>query len=166
LRRHCREDQDVMIANTEDMSGGSGHDEPVREPSFQPQDDTVRKHKLHMIAGRIAELRRDRGWTQAELARRAGLNRNVVNTTENETSFPTRENLARMASALGIELNELTDVFVIEAHHRAPAALSLTEAKGRPGFMAVQINRMLKTATALKIFQLIAEDDADAADRS
>lgn len=152
-----------MIANLEDTPGGP-NSEPVREPSFQPSDDNIRKQKLHMIAGRIAEMRRDRGWTQAELARRAGLNRNVVNTTENETSFPTRENLARMASALGIELNELTDIYVQEAHHRAPAALNITEAKGRPGYVSVQVNRMLRTTTALKIFQLIADDDA--ADRS
>lgn len=154
-----------MIANVEDMSGGPG-DDVLREAHSAPADDSVRKAKLHMIAGRIAELRRDRGWTQAELARRAGLNRNVVNTTENETSFPTRENLQRMASALSIELNELTDVYVNEAHHRAPAALNITEAKGRPGYALVQVNRMLRTSTALKIFQLIAEDDADASDRS
>lgn len=152
-----------MNAIADDLSDDTA---PFRESTSGPTDESVRKGKLHMIAGKIAELRRDRGWTQAELARRAGLNRNVVNTTENETSFPTRENLARMASALGIELNELTDVYVQEAHHKAPAALNITEAKGRPGHAWIQVNRLVKSTTALKIYQLIAEDDADSSDRS
>jgi transcriptional regulator with XRE-family HTH domain len=150
-----------MNAIADDLSDDAG---AIRESSTGPADDSVRKAKLHMIAGRIAELRRDRGWSQAELARRAGLNRNVVNTTENETSFPTRENLQRMASALSIELSQLTDVYVQEAHHKAPAALNITEAKGRPGHAWIQVNRLVKSATALKIYQLIAEDDTSATD--
>lgn len=154
-----------MIAHIDDVT--PGYDEENRpEPhnAAGPSDDNVRKHKLHMIAGRIAELRRDRGWSQAELARRAGLNRNVVNTTENESSFPTRENLERMARALSVELSQLTDIYVQEAHHRAPAALNITEAKGRPGHAWIQVNRLVKSATALKIYQLIAEDDTSATD--
>lgn len=130
-----------------------------------PTDETVRKKKLHMIAGRVAEMRRDRGWSQAELARRAGLNRNVVNTTENELSFPTRENLARIAQALGVELNKLTDIYVEEAMHRAPAALNITEAKNRPGFAWLEVSRLVRSSTALKVYQLVSEDDADATER-
>lgn len=149
-----------MNAQAEDLSGDLAEHLPDA-----PSDDAVRKAKLHMIAGRIAEMRRDRGWSQAELARRAGLNRNVVNTTENESSFPTRENLTRMAQALGVDVRKLTDAYVEEAHHKAPAALNITEAKNRPGFAWVQVNRLVRTGTALKIYQLISEDDADAADR-
>ena len=151
-----------MNSKLDDTTAGRGDDPMLKEGLAAPSDDNVRKGKLHMIAGKIAELRRDRGWSQAELARRAGLNRNVVNTTENETSFPTRENLQRIANALSINLHELTDVYVQEAHHKAPAALNITEAQGRPGHVWVQVNLMLKTATALKVFELIANDDTDA----
>jgi transcriptional regulator with XRE-family HTH domain len=155
-----------MIAHIDDAT--NDHDDETKPEAHNaagPSDDNVRKAKLRMIAGRIAEMRRDRGWSQAELARRAGLNRNVVNTTENESSFPTRENLERMARALSVELSKITDVYVEEAHHRAPAALNITEAKNRPGFAWIQVNRLVRSTTALKIYQLIAEDDADATDR-
>lgn len=153
-----------MMAGADEMSQIESDSAP--EVTSAPADDAVKKAKLHVIAGRIAEARRDRGWSQAELARRAGLNRNVVNTTENESSFPARQNLQAMARALGLEVNKITDIYVEEAHHRAPAALNITEAKNRPGFAWVQVNRLVRSSTALKIYQLVTEDDADASDRS
>ena len=152
-----------MNAIAEDMSGIDA--DSLKEIPDAPSDDAVRKAKLHVIAGKISEMRRDRGWSQAELARRSGLNRNVVNTTENESSFPTRENLTRMAQALGVPVRQLTDIYVEEAMHKGPAALNITEAKNRPGYAWLTVNRLVRSNTALKVYQLIAEDDADAADR-
>lgn len=73
---------------------------------------------LHRIAGHVAEMRRDRGWAQSELARNAGLNRHVINSLENETTFPSEEDLARIADALGTSVAVLRGLeFRAETHH-------------------------------------------------
>jgi transcriptional regulator with XRE-family HTH domain len=112
------------------------------------------------LAARLRALRNDRGWSQAELARRAGLNRNVVNTTERALSVPSPENLVRMARALGVEPKDLTDAVVEAEIRRARASFEVTEIKGRPDFAHVQVNRILRSATAARIYQLIVEDGA------
>lgn len=52
----------------------------------------------------IDELRRRSGLSQAELARRAGLPRSVVNAYARGTREPGADTLARLAAAAGMEL--------------------------------------------------------------
>ncbi|PNB45941.1 hypothetical protein C1X29_28875, partial [Pseudomonas sp. GW456-12-10-14-LB2] len=68
--------------------------------------------KLQVLALRVRERRIGLGWSQAELGRRADLNRNVINTLERRTSFPRRENVVRIAKALGVAVPHLTNAFV------------------------------------------------------
>lgn len=114
------------------------------------------------LAERLHDLRRRRGWSQAELARRAGLNRNVINTAERAQSAPTPENLARIATALQVEPKDLTDAVTLAEIRRAVAAIELTEPKGRPGFTHIQINRLVRSKTALEIFRLLTEEPPEA----
>jgi transcriptional regulator with XRE-family HTH domain len=52
----------------------------------------------------IGEIRRESGLRQAELARRAGLPRSVVNAYERGRRQPSVDALARIAAAAGLEL--------------------------------------------------------------
>jgi uncharacterized protein len=52
----------------------------------------------------IREMRREGGLSQAELARRAGLTRSVINAYEREQRQPGVEALARIATAAGLRL--------------------------------------------------------------
>ena len=52
---------------------------------------------------RLIEERKRRGWSQAELARRANLNANTVCLTENRRLRPYPQQLAKLARALGVE---------------------------------------------------------------
>ena len=57
------------------------------------------------VAGRlIAEIRRRRHLSQAELARAAGMTRSVVNAYEHARRHPSVEALARLAAAAGMRL--------------------------------------------------------------
>ncbi len=52
----------------------------------------------------IEKIRRESGLSQAELARRAGLPRSVVNAYERGTRQPGVDSLARIAAVAGMEL--------------------------------------------------------------
>ncbi len=93
---------------------------------------------------RIRELRRERGWSQEQLARSAGLSRNFVAQIERGESTPTVATLARLAQALALSIAEL-----IGQEHPAPEAelvavplVSDTIAAGPPAFLADQVERM------------------------
>jgi len=56
---------------------------------------------------RLAELRKRRGWSQAELARRAGVHNSVVNRAERGQTSLTLGTLEKLAKALGISPRSL-----------------------------------------------------------
>ncbi|MDE4914282.1 hypothetical protein PQI07_26790 [Methylobacterium sp. 092160098-2] len=82
---------------------------------------------------------------------------------EHRTSFPRRENVVRIAKALGVAVPHLTNAFVHEDLQRAPASLSITEASGRPNVVLLQIHRRVSTTTAAKVIALLSEDATEAA---
>ncbi|WP_380163508.1 helix-turn-helix transcriptional regulator [Jannaschia sp. R86511] len=61
------------------------------------------------MRNRIGELRGERGWTQAELARRAGVSRQTVNAIETGRFDPSLPVAFRLSRLLGLPLEELFD---------------------------------------------------------
>lgn len=61
------------------------------------------------IGRRIRELRKERGWTQQELAERIGLKQKDVCTWENGVRIPTIPSLSKIAKAFGISIFEFWD---------------------------------------------------------
>ena len=59
-------------------------------------------HSVTPITLRLAELRERKGWSQAELARRAGVAASVVSRAERGETTITLENLDKLARALGV----------------------------------------------------------------
>ena len=56
----------------------------------------------------IRELRQKKGWTQTELARRAGVKQGVLSCIESgRTKNPRSDTLAAIASALGVSVERL-----------------------------------------------------------
>ena len=64
----------------------------------------VSNHSDAVAGELIRELRRDSGLTQAELARRTGLQRSVLSAYEHGHRQPSVAALARIAAAAGVEL--------------------------------------------------------------
>lgn len=68
------------------------------------------------LPGRVRKARKDRGWTQAELAERAGVSLGTYQTFETRKSVPTPENLREILDAVGVrEIDDETTGEVGEA---------------------------------------------------
>lgn len=115
-----------------------------------------------VLAKRVRDLRRVRGWTQSELARRAGLSRNVVHTTENAHSYPTGDNLARLAQALGVAVEALSGMPPSAAPILEAGSSYVLRATESAGLAWIQVDRLVRTTTAVAILRLIVEDEPSA----
>ncbi len=51
---------------------------------------------------KIRLVRKEKGWSQQELAKVAGLNWTIINRYENRKAFPNGESLLKLAKALGV----------------------------------------------------------------
>lgn len=109
--------------------------------------------KLSPMGQRIQALLDQKRWSQAELGRAAGLQRNVVNTTM-RGSQPQPQNLAAIAQALGVTKEWLQG----EPERPAePRVLTITETE--PGRARLVVDRIVGSTLAARIALLIAEDD-------
>ncbi|WP_370177067.1 helix-turn-helix transcriptional regulator [Alteriqipengyuania sp.] len=59
------------------------------------------------LVNRVRSARDDRGWTQAELARRMGVSRKTVNTVENGVFAPSVIVALKFSAALEVPVEEL-----------------------------------------------------------
>ncbi|MFE7743402.1 multiprotein-bridging factor 1 family protein [Nocardia sp. NPDC057455] len=57
------------------------------------------------LGKKVREAREQRGWTQTELARRAGMKQHAISRFEAGDSVPTLQTLDRIAAALEVHLN-------------------------------------------------------------
>jgi transcriptional regulator with XRE-family HTH domain len=96
------------------------------------------------IGAKVADARRERGWSLAQLAQRAGLSAAAVHKVEKSGMTPTIASLMKIASALGksvsyfVEEPATPDVSVVRADDRAPVytskqGLELRNVSGRYG---------------------------------
>jgi putative transcriptional regulator len=71
----------------------------------------VTKERLKKLIGqRIVELRTKKGWTQAELARAVGKDRQAIEKLENGRVNPTLYSLFEVAKALDVSVVVLVDI--------------------------------------------------------
>lgn len=59
----------------------------------------------------IKNLRLERNWSQAELAKKAGLSQSYIHDLETGTKTPTIRTLEKLAKALQVPIDELIDKF-------------------------------------------------------
>jgi DNA-binding XRE family transcriptional regulator len=59
------------------------------------------------IGTRLRELRRERGWTQAELADRVEVSRQTINYLENGTFCPSTYLALRLARIFGVRVEDI-----------------------------------------------------------
>lgn len=99
----------------------SGEPSPARPKAFP-----VRPHRPHgpfllrqsrwgkpQIGAQLVRLRKERGWSQSELARLAGIPRSYVSRMENDHLTPGPRIAARLAAAVGVAM---VDLFSSEPH--------------------------------------------------
>jgi len=62
-----------------------------------------------MVGNRIAEFRKEKGWTQKDLAEAARLSRGYIAAIEEGNQKPKIKTVVMIAGALGVEVKELYD---------------------------------------------------------
>jgi transcriptional regulator with XRE-family HTH domain len=62
---------------------------------------------IEQISESVRTYRSEQGWSQLELANRAGLDRKTVNRIENGRFSPSVETLLAVSTALGVSVNTL-----------------------------------------------------------
>lgn len=148
----------------DDDNVGSGGPDPSWSPAQREAFDrhrTQRIAQLGELGRRIMELRMKKRWSQSELARAAGLNKNVINTTERGMTQPRLSNLTAIASALGVPATELTGMYGEDGtKSRAHPTVSAVEMPNNPNVVWLTITRPVYMRTAAKIYALLDEDDA------
>lgn len=95
------------------------------------------------IAQRLAELRREKGYSQEELAERLGLSRQAVSKWERAESSPDTGNLVALAKLYGVTLDELLrfdedleDDIIYEAQDRNASAEEKAQAAAEKASVA------------------------------
>lgn len=68
--------------------------------NVEPGDDTVMKNRIRV-------LRAERGWTQADLAKRLDVSRNSVNAIENGKYDPSLPLAFAIADTFGLRIEEI-----------------------------------------------------------
>ncbi|HUY85086.1 MAG TPA: helix-turn-helix transcriptional regulator [Candidatus Dormibacteraeota bacterium] len=63
--------------------------------------------KAQAIGKRIRRLRKDRGWTQADLAAKTGLQTNTIARLERGKNRPADPSLEQLAKAFGVTASEI-----------------------------------------------------------
>lgn len=72
------------------------------DPGSIQEVEIIRKRAAMVVA--LIQLRESKGWTQAELARRAGMKQSAIARFESDTTAPRIDTIIRIAMALGADL--------------------------------------------------------------
>jgi ribosome-binding protein aMBF1 (putative translation factor) len=64
--------------------------------------EIIRKRAAMVVA--LIQLRENKGWTQAELAKRAGMKQSAIARFESDTTAPRIDTIIRVSMALGVDL--------------------------------------------------------------
>jgi transcriptional regulator with XRE-family HTH domain len=125
-----------------------------------PTDPDLRpKHLTKQEFGkRLYQLMIRKGWHQSELARKADVSRDSVSTYMRGVSMPDAGNLGRLAEALGVEPVDLLPNTVEAAMDNDVPSMEMKVSGSDPRMAWLRVNRLLSTATCLKVVELLGAD--------
>ncbi|MCD9020201.1 helix-turn-helix domain-containing protein [Cohnella silvisoli] len=86
-------------------------------PESQKEIEIIRKRAAMVVT--LIELRESKGWTQAELAGRAGMKQSAIARFESDTTAPRIDTIIRVAMALGVDITLMPSDH--SGHHQAAA---------------------------------------------
>lgn len=126
-----------------------------------PSPTTLKpKHLTKQEFGRrLYNLILQRGWSQSDTAREAGLERDKVSVYVRGKSLPTPTNLEKLSKAFGVKPEELLPNYVESAIDEDAPAFEMKVSTADTGVAWLRVNRMVKTSTAVKIAELLEADD-------
>lgn len=110
------------------------------------------------FARRLDQAIKTLGINQSELARRAGLPRDAISTYMRAKSFPTNENLVKLAKVLGMTPTELSGLPDMASRGEAKPALAIKVSSSNPNLAWIGLNRLVSFATAVEIAKILEAD--------
>lgn len=125
----------------------------------RPLPNDMKQRAKELFARRLYRMILERGWNQADLAREAGLGRDVIHSYINAKSLPTQPSAEKLAAALGVSVAQLYpggDDSIINIAPVAPAELPAVHMRPlEDGEVFLQINMQMPMARALKLLALL-----------
>lgn len=115
---------------------------------------------------RIYTLMNAQGWHQSELARKSGLTRDSISTYINGKVFPTPQKLAKLAKALEVPPESLLPNHLESAIDADMPSFEMRVSPNAPGTAWLRVNRLVSVKTAVRIADLLQEDDVIDGSRS
>ncbi len=134
------------------------------------------KHLTKQEFGRrLYKLMIAKGWNQSDLARHATsyakkhagcgeVSRDNVSTYIRGTSLPLPDKLKSLAGCLDTTPEELLPNYVESAIDDDQPAFEMKVSTANPGLAWLRVNRLVRTATATAVAQLLEKDDVSATD--
>ncbi len=115
-----------------------------KKPELQDREDLARKLRLALHA---------HDWNQSDLARAAGLPRELISTYCRGASYPTARSLRRIAEALKMKPEELAPQAPGLFQWEPPPTVEITGMAN--GMARITVNTVVPMGVALRIGQLI-----------
>jgi transcriptional regulator with XRE-family HTH domain len=138
----------------------------VNDGSTEPSQITRKHLERHDFAKRLYRMILEKGWTQSELARRSGVQRESVSNYVNANTMPDLPNVKKLAGALGVKPEDLLpNISEAQFDRDINPSLEIKASSDDPSRSWVRLNREVSTATVLKIMQVLEEDAAPKARR-
>lgn len=109
---------------------------------------------------RLYNLMLRKGWHQSELSRQSGLPRDSISVYVRGKSLPTPASLILLSDALGVKPEELLPNHTESAIDADNPAMEMKVSPNAPNVAWLRINRLVSIRTALKIMQMVEDDDA------
>ncbi len=110
------------------------------------------------LGGRIGALRREKGWTQLELAEKMAVTDKAVSKWERDLSWPDAASLPKLAALFGLTIDQLIGGMDIP---RADGLAQKAEGKSRVASLFLLICKALPTALGVATAALAALGELD-----
>ena len=126
-----------------------------------PTDDltSIRHLNKEEFGRRLYEHMRSKGWNQSQLARYAGMGRDNVSQYVRGRSYPSPDNLAKLASALQTTPKELLPNYYEDAIERESPQLEYREIPGDSDYCWLRINKRVLRKYAPQIIDLTNKEE-------
>lgn len=132
-----------------------------------PEGGIAPKH-LHKqeFGRRLYRMMIAKGWNQSELARQSDLPRDSVSTYIRGKTAPTPQSVEKLACALGVEPTVLYPNVAESGLANEEPAVDMRVSSSAPHLSWLRVNRLVHTRSALKILEILNDDNASDAKRS
>lgn len=117
---------------------------------------TVTKQEF---AKRLYQAMLNKGWTQSQVARYAGLNRDAISTYVRAKSLPSPDNLLKLATTLDVKPEELFPNYLSQADDAQLTKIEVREIHGESESMFLKVNMKVPKKVALKVLTLLQDID-------